>query len=407
VLRRLRSIDSKTWLWLVVLTLLFIVSTRYSLALALRDSDPQTALRLAPDDAEVLATVAARTVRSQIRSAAARAQASREAKAALMREPGNVSAVATLGLIAAADGKVATARSFFAYSMRRSRRNLSTQLWLIEDAVGRNDVSEALSHYDIALRTSSRAPAILFPILISAVSDPQIRAGLVPLFRRGPLWKEAFEITLAQQTHDFAAAADLFAKMAAGGVAPSATSENILLSNMVTAGQIDGAWRYYRLHRLRSDPIQPRNATFSPAGTDGSPFDWGLINDNGISSSLGGGNNGQGGALSFTISPSIAGIIAQQVQKLPAGRYRLSGHSREIRQEAKNYLRWEILCSDGRPLGKAMINASEAAAASFSADFEIPANCSTQLLRLIALPSDDVAGITGQMLDVRIDRRSS
>lgn len=407
MLRSLRSIGATPWPWLIVLALLLVVSTRHSLAWVLRGRDPEAALRFAPNDAAILATVAARTAQSQIGSPPARAQAARQARAALLREPGNVSAAATLGLIAAADGKPSVARAFFAYSAQRSRRNLSTQLWLIEDAVARDSVPDALSHYDIALRTSSSAPAILFPVLISAIGDPQIRAGLIPVFRRAPSWKDAFEIALAQQTRDFPAAANLFAMMAAGGVAPSAASENILLSNMVTAGQIDGAWRYYRLRHPQSDPLQPRNAAFSPAGSDGSPFDWGLVNDNGISSSLGGGGERRGGALSFTVSPSIAGVVAQQVQKLPAGRYRLSGHSRAIRQEAKDYLRWDILCSDGRPLGRAVIAASDAAPAAFAADFEVPANCSAQLLRLVALPSDDVAGITGQMLDIRISRRGS
>lgn len=404
-MQRMRRFGLLPALWLVALILLLVVSSRYSLGIALRTGAPATAVRLAPNDARVLAAMASATLRSPMPTAEARARAARQATAALMLEPGNVSAVTTLGLVAALDGQRNKAKALFDYSVRRSRRELQAQLWLIEDAVGRQDIPAALSHYDVALRTSKSAPDILFPVLTQATSDAQIRSALIGVLRKDPIWREAFEGYLANHTRDYPAAIALFAAMARSGVPPIESGENVLLSNMVTAGLTDDAWRYYRLRRPRIDPVQPRNATFSPNGADGSPFAWGLINDNGISSSLGG--DASGGALSFEVSPSIGGTIIQQMQHLPPGRYRLSGHSRIMQHDAADHLRWEIVCGDGRPLGRASLRSLEREPVVFATSFIVPpVNCGFQLLRLSALPTDNIEGISGEMLNIHIQRES-
>jgi hypothetical protein len=403
----MRRFGGQSWLWLILLVLLLVASTRYSLALVMRDDAPRTALELAPDNARVLAAVSASAFESASPSPAAQKEASRLAVRALLREPGNVSAIATLGMLAALDRKPDKARAYFNYSATRSRRDLRTRLWLIEDAVARQNVAAALTHYDIALRTSKTAPEILFPILTSATSDGEIRAGLAGLLRKAPPWREAFEGYLANNVRDFPAAAALFTMMVRGGMRPSASAENILLTNMVAAGQIDGAWQYYLLRNPRSGATQPRNATFSPERSDGSPFDWSLVNDNGISSALG--NDTGGGALSFEVTRSLAGAVTQQLQRLPAGRYRLSGHSRVSQAEAAGYVRWEVVCTDGRTLGSADVRPSkDDAAEPFTAAFDVPAvNCGSQLLRLIVLPNDSSEGISGEMLDIRFDKVST
>ncbi|MDT9096849.1 hypothetical protein RSW32_26335, partial [Escherichia coli] len=72
-------------------------------------------------------------------------------------------------------GDVGAARRLFAYGQRLSRRDNSTQLWAIEDAVARNDIPDVLRHYDVALRTSPNLADILYPVLASASADPAIR----------------------------------------------------------------------------------------------------------------------------------------------------------------------------------------------------------------------------------------
>ncbi|MFV3464693.1 hypothetical protein ACNJFH_21305, partial [Mycobacterium tuberculosis] len=92
------------------------------------------------------------------------ARAWRLAQAALQRDPMSVRAVSTLAFLAAEKGNAVQAARLLAYSERLSRRDLPTQLALIETKVQANDVVGALVHYDRALRTSKTSEAILVPV---------------------------------------------------------------------------------------------------------------------------------------------------------------------------------------------------------------------------------------------------
>ena len=107
-----------------------------------------------------------------------RAEARRLASAALLRDPTAVGAARTLGFVADMDGKKQVAHAALTYSAMLSRRDAATQLWLIEEAVGRNDVPTALKHYDVALRTSALAKAAIEPVLLGATDDADL---LVPI----------------------------------------------------------------------------------------------------------------------------------------------------------------------------------------------------------------------------------
>lgn len=86
---------------------------------------------------------------------ARRREADRLARLALRQDPTAVAALATLGLNAQIRGDTNSARRYFAYSDKLSRRSLTTRLWAIEDAVARDDIPAALRNYDVALRTSA------------------------------------------------------------------------------------------------------------------------------------------------------------------------------------------------------------------------------------------------------------
>src|SRR3546814_6235165 len=62
----------------------------------------------------------------------------------------------------------------------------------IELAVAQGDISGALRHYDIALRTKKNAPELLFPVLTSALPDPAIRTELVKTLGGQPKWAAGF-----------------------------------------------------------------------------------------------------------------------------------------------------------------------------------------------------------------------
>lgn len=110
----------------------------------------------------------------------------------LQRQVLNPRALRLLMLAAAARNDSGKAVMFANLSERTSRRDLGVQLWLIEAAVQRNDVRGALRHYDRALRVKLAAYPVLFQVLLAALSDPEIRAAMVPYVAQDPRWIISF-----------------------------------------------------------------------------------------------------------------------------------------------------------------------------------------------------------------------
>src|SRR4051812_41959266 len=200
----------------VILALLAVAlgccSVAFSIAQAIWKNDSLLASRLAPFDGRITANLAASLSMPNV-PAAERRRADELARKALRQDPTAVVAASMLGLNAQFRGDTAAARRLFGYAEGLSRRNLVTQLWGIEDAVGRNDIPAALRHYDIALRTSSRASEVLFPILASATSDHQIRRALTGTLTLRPLWANAFLDYLAANAPDPLSVTALFMEL--------------------------------------------------------------------------------------------------------------------------------------------------------------------------------------------------
>ncbi len=185
---------SVTWLR-AVLALLFVIGAGWlsfvvSVAGFARANNPALAAIYAPFDAAAAGERAFALLEAD-QSPATRAEAARRARAALLRDPTAVAAARTLGFVADMEGRKAAARTALTYTEMLSRRDAAAQLWLIEEAVGRNDVKGALQHFDIALRTSSLAKAAIEPVLIGATSDANLVVPIADVMRGAP-WTPDF-----------------------------------------------------------------------------------------------------------------------------------------------------------------------------------------------------------------------
>ena len=104
---------------------------------------------------------------------------------ALDRDLTQVPAIEMRALDLAVSGKESEARQLFHWSDRLSRRSLPTRLWLIQDAVDHGNVAGALRDFDIALRTTTDAQPILFPVLAKASSRPEAHDAACANIRQG------------------------------------------------------------------------------------------------------------------------------------------------------------------------------------------------------------------------------
>jgi hypothetical protein len=299
-----------------------------------------------------------------------------------------VGAVSALGVNAQARGDVGRARQLFNYAQTLSRRDLTTQLWAIEDAVQRGDVARAVHHYDIALRASNGAAGLLFPVLGSAISEPAVRDALTATLRRRPRWGELFVEYVAANGPDPAVTARLFVALQRAGLAVAPLSRSLLINTLAKRGAFEQAWTYYASVHTGANRRMSRNPQFVANSAASTVFDWVPVNADGLVATMGG-----NGTLDFSAPVTVGGTIVTQMQMLPSGAYRLDGRSAEIRQASNSSPYWTLTCADGRELGRVLVNGGGV----FSGRFVVPDRCAVQSLTLVARPSDAVGGLSGQI----------
>jgi hypothetical protein len=362
----------------------------FSLAQVVVKQDPALAYRLAPYDGRITAAYAT-SLAGPDATPQDRARADVLAKRALRQDPTAVAAAATLGVNAGIRNDPAAARRYFAYAQKLSRRDLRTQLFMIEDAVQRNDIPGTLHQYDMTLRVFPNMSEILYPVLASASSDPEIRRELVKTLAGKPMWSESFIDFVATKGPDPKSTAALFIYLRRAGVVVPEAARAAAVNALIAAGQIDTAWSYYATIRPGADRSRSRDPRFATTLDTPPQFDWTPINEgSGLTTGI------QGGIFDFTAPASSGGRMLQQLQLLPPGVYRLSGHSIGIDQAAGALPYWVLRCQNGRELGRVEVPKSSVANGNFTGTFSVPADCPVQTLVLTARPSDAVSGLSGQ-----------
>lgn len=361
----------------------------FTLAEALRN-DAKLAYALAPYDGRASARLAG------VSSAPGAVASDRRhddnlARKALRQDPVNVPAAVVLGLNAQLRGDVVMARRAFAYAERLSRRDLITQLWGIEEAVARNDVGNAVHHYDIAMRVKPEMREVLFPVLAAASTEGSVQTQLVRTLTFKPLWGEDFVNYIAAKGTNPKATVVLFKRLDRAGVKTPDTAKAAILNAFITGGQLDRAWAYYANIRTGVSRYRGRDPSFAKQPDVPTGFDWVAVGDGGIVSTI------EKGSFSFSAPASIGGPMLQQVQLLPPGDYRFSGHSIDVDQPDNALPYWMLVCKGGKELGRVNVLRSSQSNGHYTGMFHVPQDCPSQTLTLVARPSDKIAGLSGSI----------
>ncbi|RYF16140.1 MAG: hypothetical protein EOO77_12705, partial [Oxalobacteraceae bacterium] len=316
----------------------------FTLAQVMKGDAPRAYL-LAPYDGRLTAGLAA-----QLGSGEAddrhRRQADALARTALRQDPAAVAAAGVVGLNAQVRGDLAGARRAFAYAETLSRRDSITQMWAIEDAVARGDVSGAMQHYDIALRVNPKLGGLLFPVLAAASSVPAVQSELVRTLAARPLWADSFvNFAAVGNGTDPRAIAVLFQRLGRSGMTLPEAALAALTQTLYENGRVDQAWAFYASFRRGVSRDQSRDPRFAARLDAPTPFDWVINRDNGVVGAI------EGGGFEFSAPSGIGGAMLRQIQLLPNGTYRISGHSVDIGRAdgARPYVMFA--CLNGRELG--------------------------------------------------------
>lgn len=370
------------------------VSTTEALGYTLLRTNSERAYALSPGDGRIAGLVALRIASNSDASRADRHRADTLARQALVAEPLAVTAMTALGIDMQIAGNTTTARRLFVHSDAVSRREFGTRLWLIEDAVARGDVSGALHHYDIALRTEKSAADLLFPILSNAIRDPAVAGALADTMAAKPAWASSFLLNLPTSGATPQTTASFFRQLMYRGIHIPPQAQAGAVTALFASGAFDEAWALYKIIQPGVVRTASRNSDFRKQPEAASPFDWKITPDSSemTASIL---NSAEGGVLDFSAPATIGGTIAEQAQVLPPGRYRLAGTARGLSGNAASVPYWQVTCVNGQELGRVLIIVGADGKSTFEGRIEVPSTCRAQILRLVIRPDAD--GVMGQI----------
>lgn len=255
----------------------------------------------------------------------AQAEAARGlAERALDRSPLNAIATRALAMSYIALGKEAAGERTFHAAERLSRRDIPTQLWLIEDSVARGDIAATLRHYSIAMQTSDEIRPVLLPVLVQAAArDVAIARPLGMILANRPEWWSDFLGRFTEQATETDPFTQLIARVR---LDPKSDIERPRLLAAIDRLLVLGAPRAAR--SLYAAAIAPErrdgpviNGDFE-ADSLLPPFDW-LLSDERDHGATRVAQLDGGGRFSLALGGNRGQEAARQLLVLRPGRYRL------------------------------------------------------------------------------------
>ena len=369
----------------------FAIST--SIASIARYNDPELALRVAPWDSVANAVLADQRLQSGQYNERTSAFVD-PARSALTRSPLSPAAFRVLGFADDLRGQPARAKRAVMTAERLSRRDLGTQLWLINEAVARADATGALRHFDTAMRTSVVARTVLFPVLTQAIQDQELRPGIAAMMRSRPNWLRDFTI-VAVQTGSATVVAKILPTLNGALGAETIAVTQATIDQLVREGQYGIA---KELSGHRAQTAQAITSSDFKRTRAFPPFAWVLAEEDGISAQPS--TNG----LILSADRGRSGTAAAQVLALRAGTYRLQTRGAVFKGGTAS---WSLRClpSNVSPVVQLAVPSERAASAS-SAAFSIPSKgCAGQSLRLDVDALESQRGLTGKVDRVVLERQ--
>ena len=385
-------------LWLVVLIGSAVAVVCSGVAAGLRNRRPAIALQFAPGDARALSRMADTSLLVEDGQLRDPSEPRRYARAALARDATLPASWRVLGLTAP-DGSALSVK-LLETAERLSRRDAPTQLALIELAVGRGDILGALAHYDILLRISSAYDAVLFPVLVGASTEPQIRQVLGQQLLRAPMWRRRFLAYMVNAATPYPVQADLFSAIAKGGKAfPDSDIVASQATNSALGGNYAIARHLYGLVAPGEVTQRLRNGGFD---TDGGvpPFDWQYDSDGALTVAVA--SFGPGRRLEIISERGDGARAARQLLFLAPGRYRLAAQVGAIEGEPAGRPYMTMTCADaGTPL---LTVDTQPKARRVTGMVSVPNGCAVQWLELGMRQDPNGARAAAWVDGVAIDR---
>ena len=367
----------------------------------LREADPKSAYSADPADgiAALNAFAAELKANPQFIISSRNADA---ARASLVSRPLNASLLSFYGLRAASIGEAGLASALMASADTVSRRDAFSQLWMIEQKSGADDVKGAVSHYNALLSVHPAMQATLLPVLVSAVAYPEVRAAIRPYLNLETRWSAPF-LDLASQRLEVGQYRDLVEPIASRlkGDGYTASSARIIYRTL-QSGLAGDAWKLFSLVAPNVDVgafgiFAPNGANLDPKWQ---PLSWVLGQSDDISASI-----DVDGTIDVTVAPTARGLIASRdVAVISSSTYVLGHRSIYEPGSPRASLRWSVYCvtqDSLRPIVDRFVPAT-ANQKLVQLSVEVPENCNLVRIELSALGPDGQLNSMVKIYDLKL-----
>ena len=351
---------------------------------------PRTAIQMNPWNSEGLANTGMQRIEAGKK--AGFVEARRLSEQAVLLNPVSAAGVRNLAYLAEIERDYGLSTQLSAHAERLSRRDALTQILLIEQRVRAGDVTGALKHYDIALKTSAMAHALLMPILVSSIDNADMRAPVARLLAARPVWRVNFIRAVQSDPALHVAAVDLSLRLDSLRSPLSREERDSLGGALVAAGRFDVAAALY--HR-RSKPELVRFSSFN-GPEDESPFNWRL------SSNYDFGADRARDGLAIISQGDRGGEVARQLLLLRPGRYNLSSAADGNPPPPGGTPYWQVSCAQGGAVAGTVDLKPTKGARESVGTFTVPASCSAQWLSLAIRPISRSIAYEARVLRVAI-----
>ena len=353
----------------------------------LREADPKSAYLAYPSDGLAAVNVFASELQTNPQFIISSRDAN-AARASFVSRPLNASLLSFYGFRAASSDKSGLASALMASSDTVSRRDVFSQLWMIEQKSETDDVKGAVRHYNALLSVHPETHATLLPVLVSALVYPEVRDAIRPYLERGLRWSAPF-LDLSSQRADVGQYRDLVEPIASRLRGDEYAASNArIIYRMFQSGLAGDAWKLFSLVAPNVDVGAFRAFAPSAANLDPKwqPLSWTLGQSDDISASVAG-----GGAIDVTVAPTARGLIASRdVPVIPSSTYLLGHRSIYEPGSPRASLRWSIYCSvqNGPQLIVDRFVPTTANSKLVQLSAEVPNNCNLVRVELSALGSE-------------------
>lgn len=355
--------------------------TSFTASLVLARGNPQMAASAWPSGYALSNLSAKRS--DQLLKQPNRAEAARVrelARHALSLNPVSAPAARALSVATTLSGDEANGLKLLRYGETLSRRDVPTQVLMIELAVQAGDIRTALDHYHKAMQTSKRSRELLIPVLAAAANDVAIARELAPILSTRPEYWSDFT---GQYTEQASSADSAFILSRALRLNPRLEEERtrlqLILARLIKLQRTDLARTLYGdalgLRAVeRSMPVQDPSFEREPWLP---PFDWDLQDEQWAAREA---QADASGNAALSLIGTNGEDAARQLISLRPGTYRFTARTRDFALDASSGGSVIVTCaSNGNSLPlKAASVGNRGHSLTFA--FSVPPGCRDQWL---------------------------